>query len=102
VFGTDDTQVMIGKFVGDRYIPVGWHTIKAELVDVNGNPLNPPVVAETSAFSGHAAPVETDHVQTGNMPAELNAEELYKMRLQLKEMQAELQRIRTGNAGFVP
>jgi hypothetical protein len=102
VYGTDETQVMIGKFVGERYIPVGWHKVKAELVDVNGNSLNPPVVAETATFSTHAAATETDHVQNGSIEAELNAQELYQMRLQLQELQKELVRIRTGNSGFVP
>jgi hypothetical protein len=102
VCGTDETQVMIGKFLFDRYLPVGWHVVKAELVDVNGNPLNPPVIAETAVFSGHAAAVETDHVQNGSVAAELNAQELYKMRLQLQELQTELLRIRTGNSGYVP
>jgi hypothetical protein len=102
ICGTDGTQVMIGKFSGDRYVPVGWHVLRAELVDVNGNPLNPPVKAETAAFSGHPATVETDHVQGGSLSAELNAQELYKMRMQLQDMQKELLRIRTGNSGFVP
>jgi hypothetical protein len=102
VCGTDGTQVMIGKFTGAQYVPVGWHVLKAELVDANDNPLNPPVIAETAAFSGHPAAVETDHVQGGSLKAELNAQELYKMRLQLQEMQKELLRIRTGNSGFVP
>ena len=102
IYGTDDTQVMIGKFLGAGYIPVGWHVIKAELVDVNGNPLNPPVIDETSTYSGHNAAVETDHVQNGNVQAETTAQELYKMRLQLQELQKELVKIRTGNSGYVP
>lgn len=102
VCGTNETQVMIGKFLGAHYVPVGWHTLKAELVDANGNSLNPPVVAETAAFSGHPAAVETDHVQGGSLQAEVNSQELYKMRLHLQELQAEMLRIKTGNTGFVP
>lgn len=102
VYGTDDTQLMIGKFLGERYLPVGWHVVKAELVDVNSNPLNPPVFVVTSVFTGHSALLETDHAEKGSLQAELNAQELYKMRQHLEELEKELLRIKTGNTGFSP
>jgi hypothetical protein len=101
VYATEDTQILIGKFLGPRYLPVGWHVLKAELVDKNDRPLSPAVLAVTSVFTGHNAPEESAHVEKGVPEAEQVTEELHKMRTHLEEIKRGLQRIETGNAGFV-
>lgn len=102
VYATEDTQIMIGKFLGPRYLPVGWHVLKAELVDVNDRPLSPPVTAVTSVYTGHDALEESEHAEKGTQEAELVTEELHKMRGHLEELKRGLQRIETGSTGFVP
>ncbi len=99
---SDGTQIMIGKTLGPKYLPVGWHVIKVQLVDVNNQPLNPPVSAVTSVFTGHPALAESDHAEKGTLNAELNSQELYQMHLYLEKLQNELLRLKTGNSGFVP
>src|SRR5262249_26669980 len=85
LYQTDDTQIMIGKFLGNGYLPVGWHVLRAELVDINNHPLKPPVLVSQSVFTGHPANVEADHAQEASLKAETVAEELYKMRVHLEE-----------------
>jgi hypothetical protein len=102
VVATDDTQFMIGKKLGDEYLPVGLHVLKAQLVDVNDHPLNPSVEVATEVFSGHPAMVETVHRVDGSQKAELAGQELYKMRMNLKELENELKKLKTGDAGFTP
>lgn len=101
VYATEDTQLMIGKFTGDFYVPVGTHVLKAQLVDVNGKPLNPPVLAITSISTGHPAVVESNYTETGVQKAESIGHELSLMRTHLNELKKELARIKNGTAGFV-
>ena len=102
VISTDDTQFMIGKWLGNEYLPVGLHVLKAELVDDSGKPLNPPVQAVTELFTGHPAVVETIHTTSGSEKAELTGAELYQMRTHLERIENELKKLKTGNAGFSP
>ncbi len=102
VVATDDTQFMIGKKLGDVYLPVGLHVLKAQLVDENGKPLDPPVVATTELFTGHPAVVEAIHTTTGSARAELTGQELYQMRVHLEELEKDLKKLKAGDAGFTP
>jgi len=102
IYVTDDTQIMIGKRLGNIYVPAGVHFLKAELVDVNNKPLNPPVEVITEFATGHPAVNEVAHTTNNFGKPELNAEEIYQMRVHLEQMQKELEKIKTGNSGFSP
>jgi hypothetical protein len=102
VYSTDDTQLMIGKKVGTSYLPVGLHVLKAQLVDVNGHPLNPLVAVETEVFTGHPAAVEVIHTPGGPQQAELTGQELYKMNVLLEDVQKEITKLENGTAGYSP
>lgn len=102
VVSTDDTQFMIGKKIGENYLPVGLHVLKAQLVDENDHPLTPPTFAVTEVFTGHPAVVEAIHTENGSEKAELTGQELYQMRVSLEQVQKELHKLQVGNPGFTP
>lgn len=102
VCATSDTQIMLGKNLGNGYLPVGFHVLKAQLVDVNGKPLDPPMVAVTNIFSEHPAAVEVVHSPNGSQQAELVVQQLYQLRVHLQELQKDLSKIQTGNFGYSP
>jgi len=103
VYSTDDTQLMIGKKVGNAsYLPVGLHVLTAQLVDDTGHPLDPPVVVKTEVFTGHPAPVEAIHTPGGSHQAELTGQGLYKMNVLIEDVQKEITKLKNGTAGYSP
>jgi hypothetical protein len=96
------TQLMFGKNIGRRYIPVGRHVFRAELKDSNHQSLNPPVIAETFAWSGHPAARESMRSAVGSSQSDYQQEELHKVQQQLDQVQQELLRLQNGSAGYQP
>jgi len=102
VLCTDSTQLMLGKNLGRGYIPVGKHVLRAQLVDINDHPLQPPVIAETFVWSTHPASRETSSSSPGSTVADPEQDELRKVQLHLQQVQRELYRIQSGTSGYQP
>lgn len=99
---TDDTQVMIGKKLGNNYLPAGFHLLKAQLVDVNGTSLKPPVMAITEIFTGHPAATQVNHSLDKFSRVNLTDEELFQLEIRLEELQSELRKLEHGSTGYLP
>lgn len=100
VCSTKAIQLMFGKNLGRRYLPVGRHVLRAELKDCNNNSLNPPVVTDVSLWTRHPAGRESNRAAVGAESGELTSEELLAVRQYLEQAQFELSKIQNG--GFQP
>lgn len=101
VYATCETQLMIGKLVGNSHLPAGTHVLRAELVDTNGKVLEPAVAAVTSVYTSYPADPEVHFEETRLPQVGASQRQLSKMLMQLAALRQQLFRLKNG-MGFVP